>query len=165
MCGSLFQKNCLTDFCMLRCDRNEPCSSCLSRGIPCSYTSSPQPKSLSKERKQVNNSLERIRRLEELVASLTSSQQATGQASSTTPARGGTSSGADATSFQSFLNSGPRVSSSNELPRDQPSHNTGKIEVSSSHTVYVSAAHWTTIRDEVRHCNYAYIQHLLRCRY
>jgi len=165
VCDALFKEDWSTNFRRLRCDRQEPCSNCSSRGVSCSYTSSPQPKSFAKEQKQVNNSLERIRRLEQLVASLTPTPQEASQVPPIATARSGSSPHTDAISSQSFAHADRGISSYQELPRDKTPSHMGRMEVNSSHTVYLSAAHWTTISDEVRHGDHACVLHSVTCRY
>lgn len=132
----------LTDRHMLRCDRDDPCSSCKIREISCTYTTNSQPKPAPRERKLVNDSLERVRRLEKLVSSLASDAKSTDSDLDTKTK----------ISTESIANLGRAnvLAGNTNKPEDLAITNTlGKIQVNGDQTIYVSAAHWATIRDEV----------------
>lgn len=135
----------------MRCDRNDPCSNCTSRHISCSYKFTAQPRSSFKARRKVNNPLDRLRRLEELVACLTSDQEGIDKESSGVAAGGRTPARSDASSFElAFDPKGESTllgkSSSNQLA-DQ----FGRLEMNNGQMIYLSATHWATICDEVMH--------------
>lgn len=129
---------------MLRCDRCDPCSSCKIRDISCTYTPGIQSKPVQKERKLVNDSLDRIRRLEELVSSLASGSKSSSPASSI-----GSAGSTANTDSQRTGNSIPGTGPNDSLKPQELATNLGKIRIEGDQTVYVSAAHWATIQDEV----------------
>ena len=134
----------LTDCHILRCDRNDPCSSCKIREISCTYTTNAQPKPAPRERKLVNDSLERVRRLEKLVSSLASDAKL---ASTDLDTKADIS-----TNSMTSLGRAKVLAKNTNKPEDLAITNTlGKIQVNGDQTIYVSAAHWATIRDEVKY--------------
>lgn len=147
--------------CRLRCDRQETCSNCITRAISCTYTlnGQPRPSSSKTARRKVNahtRPIERVRRLEELVASLASDRHASAKDS----ASSGGSVRSDADPFAtSSADAYVEGEESRPGPRDQSPvaplvDKLGRLEMNNGQMVYLSAAHWATICDEVSlNCN------------
>ena len=130
---------------MLRCDRNEPCSSCEIRNQDCVYTQAPLPNHKRRDGKQVNQSLKRIRRLEELVTSLASRNDLSSSEAETSSR----DSSAGVCMYQQSIKHENVNKDGLTENLESKKYNTGRIQVNGGQPVYISGSSWSAIRDEV----------------
>lgn len=124
----------------MRCDRRDPCSSCLRRGKPeeCTYSSSElERKDAVDYRPHVRGqqARERVARLEKLVTQMKDQMRVMEQ-SSFSPA---------AAADGSASSPGPIPDSDSQIASDA----VGKLTLTDDHAVYIGTTHWVTVLEEV----------------
>ncbi|KAM5343615.1 hypothetical protein ACJ41O_012152 [Fusarium nematophilum] len=115
----------------LKCDRDEPCSNCVARGIDCAYAPWPRGRAAAQKRNGTQQLEGRIRHLEQLLGSIVS-QMPPRQGEASTPS----SQAPQPTGYEPPENGAHQV---------KP----GRMMSSDSEMVYVSGSHWAAICNEV----------------
>ncbi|UPL00951.1 hypothetical protein LCI18_011885 [Fusarium solani-melongenae] len=132
----------------LKCNRDEPCSNCVTRNVSCVYPPWPRGRAPVAQRRdavQVSQQLdERVRRLEQLLGNIVSKMPSDGRAanSQTSGDFAGSEDTLPSKTSPQHLTSGS--SSSGEL-EVKP----GRMVSSNTEMIYVSGSHWTAICTEV----------------
>ena len=136
----------------LKCDRVEPCSNCVSRGVECTYASAARGRGsagggvASRRRdRDGNQQLDaRLRHLEQLINQMGAQSAQTSQTSQTS--HNGSTSSRDA-SVSVCSNHPPNVgtSPSTSISEIEP----GRLMANNDQFTYVSASHWAAISNEV----------------
>lgn len=145
----------LTDqpFARLRCDRNDPCSNCVTRNIPCLYASNVRTRASVQTREESTHLADRLRHLEQLIHTLNAEREAGKAGPSSTTNTSDFSLHSHSRSHERF----PPSHTSNETPEksgssseQQLASGSGRVIANSNQMIYVSAAHWAAVRDDVR---------------
>lgn len=124
----------------LRCDRTEPCGTCVRRGLAesCVYVRSSGQGPVNPTQPIVNTMADRINQLEQLVTSLVESNKNTNtsDASRMSPA-------------SSVTPTSPGRPASVDASHSQDPRHWGQIRVEDNKSTYVPSTHWTVILDKV----------------
>ncbi|RAH39831.1 Zn(II)2Cys6 transcription factor [Aspergillus brunneoviolaceus CBS 621.78] len=119
----------------LRCDRLQPCSSCVKRGLDCVYTGSASAASRRNPPSSARHLSQRIRQLEELVTVL---QKGGGSGHSGSP-----------------LHTAQERQFDDADGQDAITNSLGSMRVDPTGMSYVSGAHWAALQDsiaEIKEC-------------
>lgn len=125
----------------LKCDRDEPCSNCVARNVPCQYAPWPRGRAAAHRKDSRQTDLnDRVRHLETLLGSIVSQL----------PSQQGSSSGSPSIKSPAstyITNQGSLQSSGSDSTEVKP----GRLMANPNETIYVSSSHWSAICHEVSH--------------
>ncbi|KAH7134170.1 fungal-specific transcription factor domain-containing protein [Dactylonectria macrodidyma] len=118
----------------LKCDRNQPCSNCLSRDADCTYASGRRGRGFPQSRGSNHQLEDRIRRLEQLISTMASQTPQQGENNLASNNKQDTSSDAI---------------SSYSTPAELLGIKPGRMMATDNQTTYVSGTHWAALCNEV----------------
>ncbi|KLO81864.1 uncharacterized protein LW93_7023 [Fusarium fujikuroi] len=131
----------------LKCDRDEPCSNCVTRNVSCQYAPWPRGRVAAQRRDSRQNDLsDRVRHLEQLLGTIVQQLPAQQGTSNGSPSIKSPASTYVATSHVTGSNQGSHQSSQ-EGSEVKP----GRMMANPNETIYVSSSHWSAICHEVEH--------------
>lgn len=137
----------------LKCDRARPCSNCVKRGISCAYAT-PAERPLNQSRGGNTQLYNRIRHLENLLATLVTNRSSAPDAPHTQPtASSNGSSSSEARPENGAFNDETLKNNTPASERDGAEESVqrfGHMRMNDSEITFVSATHWAAIRDNVR---------------